>query len=639
MRAFIKHTGAVAVIAGLFLLTMYIAMNESVLKAQNIQQYKDTISNSAPDETSNHTFSFVTTVDIPAGSEFEFIPPAGFEVSADTDTFSPLRNVTMSVDGSLRTVGSVQSPSDDVVTIVPGTPGIIRYLLNTTQSISNGSRIEVKIGNHTPFAQSFSESYSTTTGTSTVPGDIPPIKNATSVGTHEFSLQIFDGSTKIAQAGFLIALIPQVGVGPADTRENIPPERFNGAPTGQLSGTTRSVELSLETNEFAICRYGTVANTSFDAMQSTFSNSGLIFHTQVYAVTPDSINNIYVRCMDDEGNKNIDDYVIQFLVNPQPTGSSNTDGNVNGDGTGSGNNGTGSGGGGGGTSGSSNGNTPTTGGTSGGGGSGGGGGGGSGGGSGNSGGGGFESGDGPYRSGDGEVTITGFASPRSEVVALVDGDIAKRATAGANGAYEIVITAIARGAYTFGVYAVDSNKVKTSTYSTSLTVAGARASTLSNIHLPPSIRVTPDPVDPGQQLVVTGYTLPNATVTLENEKEGSTVSRKQFTTQSDGSGRWTLTIETNGFQSGTYKMRAKAEQTGGIKTNFSGYTLYGVGQSATRPLSTDLNRDGKVNLVDFSILLFWWNTDAGNSDPSADINGDKKVNLTDFSILLFNWTG
>jgi hypothetical protein len=37
--------------------------------------------------------------------------------------------------------------------------------------------------------------------------------------------------------------------------------------------------------------------------------------------------------------------------------------------------------------------------------------------------------------------------------------------------------------------------------------------------------------------------------------------------------------------------------------------------------------------------LFWWGSDGGDSNPPADINRDGKVNLTDFSILLFNWTG
>jgi hypothetical protein len=104
---------------------------------------------------------------------------------------------------------------------------------------------------------------------------------------------------------------------------------------------------------------------------------------------------------------------------------------------------------------------------------------------------------------------------------------------------------------------------------------------------------------------------------------------------------WSLQIDTNGFSNGTYKIRAKAKQLTGLllETNFSDYTFYGVGQAADVPLNPDLNRDGKVNLTDFSILLFWWGGNGGNSNPPADINRDGKVNLTDFSILLFNWTG
>jgi hypothetical protein len=63
----------------------------------------------------------------------------------------------------------------------------------------------------------------------------------------------------------------------------------------------------------------------------------------------------------------------------------------------------------------------------------------------------------------------------------------------------------------------------------------------------------------------------------------------------------------------------------------------GVEGRATTP--SDLNRDGKINLIDFSILIFWWQTNGGDSDPPADINGNGRVSLEDFSILLFNWTG
>jgi len=47
----------------------------------------------------------------------------------------------------------------------------------------------------------------------------------------------------------------------------------------------------------------------------------------------------------------------------------------------------------------------------------------------------------------------------------------------------------------------------------------------------------------------------------------------------------------------------------------------------------DLNSDGWVDLTDFSILLFYWQT----THPLADLNNDGIVNLTDFSIMLFHW--
>ena len=51
------------------------------------------------------------------------------------------------------------------------------------------------------------------------------------------------------------------------------------------------------------------------------------------------------------------------------------------------------------------------------------------------------------------------------------------------------------------------------------------------------------------------------------------------------------------------------------------------------PKPGDINGDGSVNIVDFSIMLSKWNT----SDPGADLNKDGAVNVVDFSILLSNW--
>ncbi|MCU0653284.1 MAG: dockerin type I repeat-containing protein, partial [Candidatus Pacebacteria bacterium] len=54
--------------------------------------------------------------------------------------------------------------------------------------------------------------------------------------------------------------------------------------------------------------------------------------------------------------------------------------------------------------------------------------------------------------------------------------------------------------------------------------------------------------------------------------------------------------------------------------------------------TADLNGDGKVNSVDFSILLYYWKSKVALKNPLVDINRDGKVNSVDFSIMLYQWS-
>lgn len=51
----------------------------------------------------------------------------------------------------------------------------------------------------------------------------------------------------------------------------------------------------------------------------------------------------------------------------------------------------------------------------------------------------------------------------------------------------------------------------------------------------------------------------------------------------------------------------------------------------------DFNDDGKVNSVDFSILLAFWQKLPPFNNPCVDVNKDGQVNSVDFSILLYQW--
>lgn len=621
----------------LFFAVLFSGLLPDFADARNVRQYSDTITDSAPLQGANHTFNFILLEDIPAGGVLQFDFPVEFNLPA-TSTFAH-RSVELLVNGVPRVSGDAVLPGQDGVTITTGNGGDIMYELNpTTAGLHADDEITVLVGNQTSTAIGVTYLHSTSTGTTTVQGDPEPVINPSTPGTYVIEMSI-SGGVEAVTADFNAVVIPSVGVG-GDTTETDPPYRFDGLPEGEIGGTTLSVEISLHTDEFAVCKWSTASGTPFITNPNIMTNTGLVQHSQIVAVAQQQLNTFFIRCIDDEGNFNTDDFLIAFVSPPPPDGDPNAEGEVEGNGTGTGNEGAGGGTGGGGSSSGSDGNGNSPGGSSGGGGSGGG----SGGKSGNDDedqvGGGFESSDGPYRSGDARVFINGYAFPGSTVYAVVDGYIADSVKAGSDGKYALQVDEIARGVYTFGVYAIDDNDVKSSTFSTSFTVTGGRTSSLSNINVMPSILVTPDPVDVGQTVTISGFALPNASITIENQKDGVGVSKKIFTTTSDADGAWSIPVDTTNFSQGTYQVKAKSESLdGSIETDYSEYTYYGVGQEAENQIFADLNRDGKVNLTDFSILLFWWGSDGGDSDPPADINGDGSVSLTDFSILLFNWTG
>ncbi len=56
-------------------------------------------------------------------------------------------------------------------------------------------------------------------------------------------------------------------------------------------------------------------------------------------------------------------------------------------------------------------------------------------------------------------------------------------------------------------------------------------------------------------------------------------------------------------------------------------------QNLTIWIAGDANGDGKVNILDASVVGLKWN---GN-DACADLNNDGKVNILDASIIGLNW--
>lgn len=229
------------------------------------------------------------------------------------------------------------------------------------------------------------------------------------------------------------------------------------------------------------------------------------------------------------------------------------------------------------------------------------------------------------------VVVRGKAYPGSEVNILLDGKILGSAIADSNAVFQYNSTTLTPGIATLGFWARDRNGVQSLTTSIVFEVVQSAVTNVSNVFFPPTIAVSAAEVAPGELLTLSGQTVPAATVVTEL----FTGSRETMQSVADSSGLWALQIDTASISRGRHTAKSYFEEGTVARSGYGRSVAFAVGAGVGGGASPDINGDGKVNLVDFSIFLLSWNT----SDARADFNGDGSVNLADFSIMLFNWTG
>ncbi len=235
-----------------------------------------------------------------------------------------------------------------------------------------------------------------------------------------------------------------------------------------------------------------------------------------------------------------------------------------------------------------------------------------------------------------KVTILGKGYPSTVVNILKDGQSLGTVQTDSNADFSYDAGNLSPGPTTFGFWSVDARGIRSITFTTTFQVTQNAVTTVSNVYLPPTLDLKTNKVKLGEMLDAFGSSAPNAKVTLFVNKEQTL----RITATTTSAGTWDASFRTDGLVDETFNtVKAMFETTGQgapVKSGFSQLVSFYIGNRDVKvPGSADLNGDGKVNLVDFSILLFNW----GKSGTIADINQDGTVNLTDLSIMLFNWTG
>ncbi|MFA6042151.1 MAG: dockerin type I repeat-containing protein [Patescibacteria group bacterium] len=234
------------------------------------------------------------------------------------------------------------------------------------------------------------------------------------------------------------------------------------------------------------------------------------------------------------------------------------------------------------------------------------------------------------------VILKGIAYPGSTVTILQNGVTAVQVPADPQARFDVTIGGLTAGTYTFGVFSVDQDGRDGPTSNFTLTLATGTSVTITGIFLGPTIAADKTEVRLGDTITVFGTTSPSSTVQIYVSSETETSSQVSAST----AGAWSKQFQASDLQIGSHSVRSKATDPDGSVSEFSRSVAFQVATTELCAGKTkgDINCDGKVDLVDFSILLFYWNK-RNPANARADINQDGTVNIIDFSVMLYFWTG
>lgn len=234
------------------------------------------------------------------------------------------------------------------------------------------------------------------------------------------------------------------------------------------------------------------------------------------------------------------------------------------------------------------------------------------------------------------VTLQGIAYPSSTVTVLKDSAVAVQVPADPQARFNITVGSLSAGSYTFGVYGTDADGRPGPTVNFTVTLTTGTTVTITGIFLGPTIAADKTLVSAGETLTLLGTTSPSSDVHVYVSSD----AEQEFAAQASSTGAWSKQILASELNVGEHTARSKAEDPSGAVSEYSNSVAFSVASVADPDagyLRADVNTDGRVDLIDFSILLFYW-AQRNPNHPRVDINRDGVVNIIDFSIMLFYWT-
>jgi hypothetical protein len=599
MMIFVRKFKAIYFFAGVMCLLAVFLTSFFSAQASSLYQVYDLINASAPLAPADHLIHFTASQAIPPGGKIiinfannGLSIPAGFNY-LDMDLAVAASGTNIYLD---RQLDSSAAATTEGITVNSGLGGEIIITLNSSAGIGANDQVRIKMGQNAVVGG--------------LGNSADRIINAAMTGSYWLDIKTYSNTNAIIDnVRTFLTMIDPVAVSAKS-----PKMRGNGMPTGVLAAATKQTIMSLTTNYLANCNYSKASGTDYYDMTDTFFTSDNAYHTVLLTgLVSAQCYSFFVRCLDIVATTtDSDDYRIYFCI--AAAGEGGTGGGAGG-GTG---NGTGSG--------SGNGNTG-----GGGGGTGGGGGGGNGGRVGT-----FK----PYPLENIQlpsVALSGYAYPASTITVLKDDQTLGLITAGSDASFLTAIGDLKRGLYTFTLVAKDTEGISSIAYPTTFWIEENTQVNVTDILIPPTIKLASTTVPLGKNIVVSGQSAPNKMVIVQMSDQTGKKILSSNKEKVGADGRWTSIFTTNALSSGIYNLTALTSFPKIGSSTLSQKIQCGLGQKLEQsPCSrSDINKDGKINLVDFSILMYYW----GTTNANADINQDGKINLVDFSIMMYCWSG
>lgn len=236
------------------------------------------------------------------------------------------------------------------------------------------------------------------------------------------------------------------------------------------------------------------------------------------------------------------------------------------------------------------------------------------------------------------INFTGVAYPNAKVVFYKNATIMAETKADSLGRYDVLLSDISPGVQTFGIRVTGAFGNFSAIENITVEIISEETTLISGTVIPPTISMS-ETSQPNTFVTFQGSAVPSSRVNIDI-KGHETI---ELSALPNTSGVWSARLSTESFVNKVYTATA-ISIADGVKSPPSHAVSFVVKDNIAEFLAdtegfakVDFNNDGKINLVDFSILAYWH----GRSDvpEEIDVIKDGEINLRDYSYVAYYWTG